>query len=64
MTVGPLLDIALIILMQNVINGKRVVMDIVLIKMNIQKQYFLKLKVILIKKKSILWRRKYDSRNA
>ena len=50
MIVGLLQDIVLIILMQNVINGKRVVMDIVQIKMNIQKQYFLKLKVILIKK--------------
>ena len=50
MTVGLLLVIVLITLTLNVINGKRVVMDIVQIKKNIQKQYFLKLKVILIEK--------------
>ncbi len=53
MIVGLLQVIVLIILMQNVINGKDVVIAIVRIKMNTQKQYFLKLRKISIEKKSI-----------
>ena len=54
MIVGHLQGIVLIIPMLNVISGKHVVKEIVLIKKNIHKQFFQMLKVILIRKEKYL----------